>query len=408
MVIPPLVAPGPDLTAEQKARYARHVLLPQVGLEGQRRLCNARVLVVGAGGLGSPALMYLAAAGVGTIGVVDDDVVDASNLQRQVVHGVADVGRPKTESAAETVAAINPLVTVVRHDIRLTADNALGILADYDVVLDGADNFATRYLVNDACVLLGLPHVWGSIYRFDGQVSVWFAGYGPCYRCVFPDPPPPDAVPSCATGGVLGVLCAAIGSVQVAEAVKLIVGQGDPLVGRLLVHDSLRQTWDSLNVRANPECPICGEAPSITSLVDYDEFCGMPGASVPGATAAGAAHGQGSAPGVADVTATELATMLAARERGEVRFELVDVREPGEREVVSIPGARPIHLDQFRSGTVELELPRGIPVVVHCKTGVRSAEAAGLLTAAGWSDVSNLAGGVLAWVQDVDPSLPTY
>jgi len=276
------------------------------------------------------------------------------------------------------------------------------------VVLDGADNFATRYLVNDACVLLGLPHVWGSIYRFDGQVSVWFAGYGPCYRCVFPDPPPPDAVPSCATGGVLGVLCAAIGSVQVAEAVKLIVGQGDPLVGRLLVHDSLRQTWDSLNVRANPECPICGEAPSITSLVDYDEFCGMPGASVPGATAEGASPGDGSAPGVADVTATELATMLAARERGEVRFELVDVREPGEREVVSIPGARPIHLDQFRSGTAELELPRGIPVVVHCKTGVRSAEAAGLLTAAGWSDVSNLAGGVLAWVQDVDPSLPTY
>jgi sulfur-carrier protein adenylyltransferase/sulfurtransferase len=408
MVIPPLVAPGPGLTAEQKARYARHVLLPQVGLEGQRRLCNARVLVVGAGGLGSPALMYLAAAGVGTIGVVDDDVVDASNLQRQVVHGAADVGRPKTESAAETVAAINPLVTVVRHDTRLTSENALEILADYDVVLDGADNFATRYLVNDACVLLGLPHVWGSIYRFDGQVAVWFAGYGPCYRCVFPDPPPPDAVPSCATGGVLGVLCAAIGSVQVAEAVKLIVGQGDPLVGRLLVHDSLRQSWDSLNVRANPECPICGEAPTITSLVDYDEFCGMPGASVPAPAAVAAVPGGAQATTVPEVTATELASMLAARERGEFRFELVDVREPGEREVVSIPGARPIHLDQFRSGTAELELPRGIPVVVHCKTGVRSGEAAGLLAAAGWSDVSNLAGGVLAWVHDVDPSLPTY
>src|SRR6476469_4663221 len=275
MAIPPLVAPGPELTTEQKARYARHILLPEVGVDGQRRLANARVLVVGAGGLGSPALMYLAAAGVGTIGVVDDDVVDASNLQRQVVHGVADVGRPKTESAAETVAAINPLVTVVRHDLRLTSENALEVLADYDVVLDGADNFATRYLVNDACVLLGLPHVWGSIYRFDGQVSVWFAGVGPCYRCVFPEPPPPDAVPSCATGGVLGVLCAAIGSVQVAEAIKLIVGQGDPLVGRLLVNDALRQTWDSLRVSQNPACPLCGDHPTIHELVDYEAFCGL-------------------------------------------------------------------------------------------------------------------------------------
>jgi molybdopterin/thiamine biosynthesis adenylyltransferase/rhodanese-related sulfurtransferase len=406
MAIPPLVAPGPELTALQKARYARHILLPQIGLEGQRRLANARVLVVGAGGLGSPALMYLAAAGVGTIGVADDDVVDASNLQRQVVHGVADVGRLKTESAAETVASINPLVTVVRHDLRLTSANALEILADYDVVLDGADNFASRYLVNDACVLLGLPHVWGSIYRFDGQVSVWFAGYGPCYRCVFPDPPPPDAVPSCATGGVLGVLCAAIGSVQVAEAVKLIVGQGDPLVGRLLVHDSLRQTWDSLTVRADPACPVCGESPTVTSLMDYDEFCGMPGA-VAGAPAAEGAAG-GAIPSFAEVTAVELASMLQARDRGEARFELVDVREPGEREVVSIPGARAIHLDEFRSGTATAELPRGIPVVLHCKSGVRSAEAAELLAATGRQDVSNLAGGVLAWVRDVDPSLPTY
>ena len=394
MAIPPLVAPGPELDTEQKARYARHILLPQVGLEGQRRLANARVLVVGAGGLGSPALLYLAAAGVGTIGVVDDDVVDASNLQRQIVHGVADVGRLKTESAAETVASINPLVTVVRHDLRLTSENALEILADYDVVLDGADNFATRYLVNDACVLLGLPHVWGSIYRFDGQVSVWFAGYGPCYRCVFPEPPPPDAVPSCATGGVLGVLCAAIGSVQVAEAVKLIVGGGEPLVGRLLVHDALRQTWDSLTVRADPACPVCGESPTVTSLVDYDDLCGMPGASVERAAA--------------EVTAVQLASMLRARERGEADFELVDVREPGERDIVSIPGARPIHLDEFRTGAAARQLADGIPVVVHCKSGSRSAEAAALLVAAGRADVSNLAGGVLAWVRDVDPSLPTY
>jgi adenylyltransferase/sulfurtransferase len=402
MGIPPLVDVGSDLTTEQKARYARHILLPEVGVEGQRRLANARVLVVGAGGLGSPALMYLAAAGVGTIGVVDDDVVDASNLQRQVVHGVADVGRPKTESAAETVAAINPLVRVVRHDLRLTSENALEILADYDVVLDGADNFPTRYLVGDACVFLGLPHVWGSIYRFDGQVSVWFSSYGPCSRCVFPDPPPPDAVPSCATGGVLGVLCAAIGSVQVAEAVKLIVGQGEPLVGRLLVHDALRQTWDSLTVRADPDCPVCGESPTVTSLVDYEQFCGMPGAS--GAASAD----EGGVPGFTEVSATELAAMLAARDGGGQQFELVDVREPGERAVVSIPGARPLHLDRFRDGTAAEELPRGIPVVVMCKSGVRSAEAAGLLAATGRADVANLTGGVLAWVQDVDPSLPVY
>ncbi|NYG06196.1 adenylyltransferase/sulfurtransferase [Phycicoccus badiiscoriae] len=411
MAIPPLVAPGPELTTEQKARYARHILLPEVGLEGQRRLASARVLVIGAGGLGSPALMYLAAAGVGTVGVVDDDVVDASNLQRQIVHGVADVGRPKTESAAETVAAINPLVTVVRHDVRLTSENALEILADYDVVLDGADNFPTRYLVNDACVFLGMPHVWGSIYRFDGQVSVWFSGYGPCYRCVFPEPPPPDAVPSCATGGVLGVLCAAIGSVQVAEAVKLIVGQGDPLVGRLLVHDALRQTWDSLTVRADPHCPVCGESPTVTSLVDYEQFCGMPGASATGSAQEGEQDHRDAGPrgaGFAEVSARDLADMLAQRERGDRELELVDVREPGERAVVSIPGARALHLDRFRDGTAAAELPPGIPVVLMCKSGVRSAEAAGILAATGRADVANLTGGVLAWVRDVDPSLPVY
>jgi molybdopterin/thiamine biosynthesis adenylyltransferase/rhodanese-related sulfurtransferase len=398
MGIPPLVAPGPELTVEQKARYARHILLPDIGAEGQRRLANARVLVVGAGGLGSPALLYLAAAGVGTIGIVDDDVVDTSNLQRQVVHGVADVGRPKTESAAETVASVNPLVTVVRHDLRLTADNALEVLADYDVVLDGADNFATRYLVNDACVLLGLPHVWGSIYRFDGQVSVWFAGHGPCYRCVFPDPPPPDAVPSCATGGVLGVLCAAVGSVQVAEAVKLVVGRGEPLVGRLLVHDALRQTWDTLQVRADPACPVCGDAPTITGLVDYDDFCGVGGGSV----------GSAETPGFTEVSATELAQLLEARERGDADFELVDVREPGERDIVAVPGSRAVHLDEFRAGTAAQQLPDGVPVVVLCKSGVRSAEAAGLLAAQGHGDVRNLTGGVLAWVRDVDPDLPVY
>jgi len=402
MGIPPLAEPGPDLTTEEKARYARHILLPDIGIEGQRRLKNARVLVVGAGGLGSPALLYLAAAGVGTIGIVDDDTVDASNLQRQVIHGTPDVGRPKTESAAEAVARVNPLVAVVRHDLRLDSTNALGVIAGYDIVLDGTDNFPTRYLVNDACVLLGIPNAYGSIYRFDGQVSVWFAGHGPCYRCVFPEPPPPDSVPSCATGGVLGVLCAAIGSVQVAETVKLIVGQGDPLVGRILVHDSLRQSWDTLRVSQNPACPLCGDHPTIHELVDYEAFCGL---STGDSAASAAAVG---AEAFGEVSARELADLLGARDRGEESFELVDVRDAGERAVVAIPGARAIHLEEFRSGTALGKLPDGIPVVVLCKSGVRSAEAARLLSEAGRSGVRNLRGGVLAWVHDVDPSLPVY
>ena len=295
MAWPPLVEPAPALSREEVARYARHLLIPEVGLLGQRRLKAARVLVVGAGGLGSPALLYLAAAGVGTIGVVDDDVVETSNLQRQVVHGVGDVGRAKTASAADTLAEVNPLVTVVRHDLRLDSGNALELIGGYDLVLDGTDNFATRYLVNDACVLLGKPHVWGSIYRFDGQVSVWWAEHGPCYRCVFPEPPPPGMVPSCAEGGVLGVLCAAIGSVQATETIKLLTGVGEPLVGRLMVHDALRQSWDTLTVRKDPDCAVCGTSPTVTELVDYEVFCGV---------AEGAAA-------VPTVTATELAAALA-------------------------------------------------------------------------------------------------
>src|SRR5450759_2899447 len=286
MGLPPLVEPSAPLSAPEIERYARHVLIPEVGMEGQRRLKNARVLVVGAGGLGSPALMYLAAAGVGTIGVVDADGVELSNLQRQVVHGVADVGRLKSESAAQRLASVNPLVAVVRHDVRIDSTNALEIIDDYDLVLDGTDNFPTRYLLNDACVLLGKPNVWGSIYRFDGQVSIWWAQHGPCYRCVFPEPPPPGLVPSCAEGGVLGVLCAAVGSIQAAEAVKLIVGIGDPLIGRLMVHDALRQSWDALAVRKDPDCAVCGESPSVIELVDYQGFCGMPGGSVPAAAGA--------------------------------------------------------------------------------------------------------------------------
>jgi sulfur-carrier protein adenylyltransferase/sulfurtransferase len=405
MELPPLVGPSGRLSTEEVERYARHVLIPDVGMEGQRRLKNARVLVVGAGGLGSPALIYLAAAGVGTIGVVDDDVVELSNLQRQVVHGVADVGRLKSESATQTLASVNPLVRVVRHDVRIDSTNALEIIADYDLVLDGTDNFPTRYLLNDACVLLGKPDVWGSIYRFDGQASVWWARHGPCYRCVFPEPPPPGLVPSCAEGGVLGVLCAAIGSIQAAEVVKLIVGIGDPLVGRLMVHDALRQSWDALTVRKDPDCAVCGESPTVTELVDYQGFCvGVPpaGGGIPGGSAQ-------AAPGAAVplISARELADLLSGRGASSGVL-LVDVRGSDERSITSIPGAQAIHLDEFRSGAAVLQIPFDRPVIIHCKVGGRSEEASQILIEAGHPDVRSLEGGVLAWVRDVDPSQPSY
>lgn len=373
-------------------RYARHLLIPGVGREGQERLAAARVLVVGAGGLGSPALLYLAAAGVGTIGVVDADVVELTNLQRQVIHSDADLGRPKTESAAAAVARVNPHVQVVRHDLVLDSSNALEVIRDYDVVVDGTDNFPTRYLLNDACVLLGKPHVWGSILRFDGQVSVWWAGHGPCYRCVFPEPPPPGSVPSCAEGGVFGVLCAAIGSVQSAEAIKLLLGVGEPLTGRLLVHDALRQTWDTLTVRADPSCPACGSEPTITELIDYAEFCGVPG---------GPAAGEDAVP---EVSVRQMAEELA----GAAPPLLVDVRGEEERAIASIPGAVPIHLDRFRSGEAWAQLPRDRRVLIHCKVGGRSAEATRLAMRAGYTDVANVAGGVLAYVRELDPTQPEY
>jgi adenylyltransferase/sulfurtransferase len=394
---PPLVEPGPPLDRAQVARYARHLLLPDVGELGQRRLCAARVLVVGAGGLGSPALLYLAAAGVGTIGVCDPDVVEASNLQRQVVHGVSDVGRPKVESAAASLAEVNPLVRVVQHRERLDSSNALELLAGYDLVLDGTDNFATRYLVNDACAILGIPDVWGSVYRFDGQVSVFWAGEGPCYRCLFPEPPPPGSVPSCAEGGVLGLLCAAVGAAQASEVVKLIVGIGDPLVGRLLVHDALQASWRELQLLPDPACPVCGDAPTITrstGLIDYDVFCGLP----PG----GSAARDESLP---VVHAGELAHWLADDRRDVL---LVDVREPGERAIVAIPGAVPIARADFDSGAALAQIPFDRPVVLHCKSGGRSASALRILLDAGHPDARHLEGGVLAWVNDVDPALPTY
>lgn len=392
MATQPLVETGRALSKAETTRYARHVLVPGVGLEGQGRLAAAKVLVVGAGGLGSPALLYLAAAGVGTIGIVDADVVELTNLHRQVIHSDDDIGHLKTESAEASVHRVNPHVAVVRHDLTLDSSNALEVIAGYDVVVDGTDNFPTRYLVNDACVLLGKPHVWGSILRFDGQVSVWWAGHGPCYRCVFPEPPPAGTVPSCAEGGVLGVLCAAIGSVQSTEAIKLLLGLGEPLVGRLLVHDALRQTWDSLTVRADPDCPVCGTEPTVTELIDYVEFCGVPGAP---------AHDEG---GIPSVTVREMAAELATPHPP----LLVDVRGDDERLIASIPGSVPIHLDRFRDGDAFDELPRERRVLIHCKVGGRSAEATRLALRAGYTDVANVDGGILAYLRELDPSQPEY
>ena len=298
MSLPPLVSPADDLTVEEVRRYSRHLIIPDVGKTGQRRLKNARVLVVGAGGLGSPALLYLAAAGVGTLGVIDFDVVDESNLQRQIIHGQSDIGRPKAVSAMESIREVNPLVNVVLHEERLDSDNAMQIFEPYDLIVNGTDNFATRYLVNDACVLLGKPYVWGSIYRFDGQASVFWAEHGPCYRCLYPEPPPPGMVPSCAEGGVLGVLCASIGSIQVNEAIKLIIGIGEPLAGRLMIYDALDMSYRSVKVRKDPECPVCGKNPTITELIDYEEFCGTVSEDAQKAAAG------------STITATELKDML--------------------------------------------------------------------------------------------------
>ncbi|WP_308738181.1 ThiF family adenylyltransferase [Knoellia flava] len=392
------VAPlGEALSPRERTRFARHVILPGVGDEGQRRMRSARVLVVGAGGLGSPVLLYLAAAGVGRLTVVDDDVVDPTNLQRQVVHGVADVGRDKTASAVDALARLAPEVEVRPVAERLTSANVLDLVADHDVVVDGADNFPTRYLVGDACGRLGVPHVWGSVYQHDAQVSVWWAGVGPCYRCVFPTPPPPGAVPSCSTGGVLGASVGAVGSVMAEEVVKLLVGGGEPLVGRLLLHDAWRQEWSTIAVAADPHCAVCG--------VEADERAplGIEDVQAHETTA------QGEPNGLPAVSASDLATRLRAREAGADDFVLLDVREPGERDVVVIPGALAVPLGEVRTRGREAlaQVADGIQVLVHCKTGARSAEAVERLRAEG-VDALDVTGGVLAWVRDVDPSQPTY
>ncbi len=379
----PLVAPAPELTTEELTRYARNLTLPQLGTEGQRRLKAARVLVVGAGGLGSPALQYLAAAGVGTIGVVDDDVVDVSNLHRQVIHGSTDVGRPKVDSAAEAVARINPLVTVRTHPVRLDATNAVDLVSQYDLVLDGADNFATRYVVSDACTLAGVPCVWGSILRFEGRVSVFWSGHGPTYRDLHPDPPEPGEVPSCAEGGVLGMLPATIGAVMVTEATKLITGIGRPLLGRLLLHDALAMTWREVGLSVDPH------APPVTAVEPPATTCGTEPA----------AHEV--------VTAAELADLLARREQGRASLCLVDVREPWEREVACIPGSLAVPLDDLLAKGAAA-LPRealGRELVLHCLSGVRSAQALAAIRAhyAGREEgVRHLDGGIEAWLRAVD------
>jgi sulfur-carrier protein adenylyltransferase/sulfurtransferase len=386
VALPPLVEPAAELSVDEVRRYSRHLIIPDVGVTGQKRLKNAKVLVVGAGGLGSPALLYLAAAGVGTLGILDFDVVDESNLQRQVIHGQSDVGRPKAESARDSVREINPFVEVVLHEERLDSDNALDIFRPYDLILDGTDNFATRYLVNDACVLLGKPYVWGSIYRFEGQVSVFWDEYGPNYRDLYPEPPPPGMVPSCAEGGVLGVLCASVGSVMVTEAIKLITGIGEPLLGRLMVYDALEMSYRTIKVRKDPA------GAKITELIDYEEFCG-----VVSDEAQRAASGS-------TITATELKEMLDA---GKDPY-LVDVREPVEYEIVKIPGGVLVPKDRILSGEALAELPQDKPLVLYCRTGVRSAEALAAVKAAGFRDAVHVQGGVTAWATQVDPSLPTY
>jgi molybdopterin/thiamine biosynthesis adenylyltransferase/rhodanese-related sulfurtransferase len=390
--LPPLVAPADELTVDEVRRYSRHLIIPDVGMTGQKRLKNAKVLVVGAGGLGSPALLYLAAAGVGTLGIIDFDVVDESNLQRQVIHGQSDIGRPKAVSARESIREVNPYVNVVLHEERLDSGNAMKIFAPYDLIVDGTDNFATRYLVNDACVLLGKPYVWGSIYRFDGQASVFWAEHGPCYRCLYPEPPPPGMVPSCAEGGVLGVLCASVGSIQVNEAIKVITGIGEPLVGRLMIYDALEMSYRTVRVQKDPECPVCGKNPSITELIDYEEFCGA------------VSHEAEEAAAGSTISARDLKAMMDA---GENIF-VVDVREPNEYEIVSIPGAHLIPKGEFLSGEALGKLPQDKKLVLHCKSGQRSAECLAIAKNAGFSDAVHVGGGVLAWITQVDPSLPSY
>jgi molybdopterin/thiamine biosynthesis adenylyltransferase/rhodanese-related sulfurtransferase len=379
-----------ELSNEEIARYSRHLIMPEVALDGQKRLKQARVLTIGAGGLGSPLALYLAAAGVGTLGIVDFDVVDESNLQRQIIHGTSDLGRPKMESAREKIEDINPNVNVEAFEEALTSENALEIFEDFDVVVDGTDNFPTRYLVNDACVITGKPNVYGSIFRFEGQASVFYAEEGPCYRCLYPEPPPPGLVPSCAEGGVLGILPGAIGTIQATETVKLLLGIGEPLIGRLLLYDALSMRFREMKLRKDPDCPVCGENPTVTELIDYQEFCGIP-----------QAQQADQADDVPEITVRELKEKL---DNGQ-NVSVLDVREPHEYEVANID-ARLIPLGELPERLIELD--RDETLAVHCKTGARSARAVQLLKEAGFQNVYNVRGGITAWSEEIDPSVPRY
>ncbi len=385
-----------NLSKEEVLRYSRHLIMPEVGIEGQKKLKAAKVLLIGTGGLGSPTSLYLAAAGVGTLGIVDYDVVDFTNLQRQVIHGTKDVGKPKLQSAAETLADVNPFLKIVQYEVPFTSANALEIARGYDLIIDGTDNFPTRYLVNDVAVMLGIPNIYGSIFRFEGQVSVFAAEGGPCYRCMFPEPPPPGLVPSCAEGGVLGILPGTIGTLQATEAIKWIMGIGKPLVGRMLLYDALEMTWDTIKIHKNPNCPICGDHPTITELIDYEQFCGVPAHD---RSEYGKDAEKRPVPGI---TVKELKTRLDA---GENLF-ILDVRDPHEAEISSLGANKLIPKNVVRQRLNEI--PRDVPVIVHCRTGVRSADVVRWLEDEGYTNAVNLLGGINAWAGKIDPSIPVY
>jgi sulfur-carrier protein adenylyltransferase/sulfurtransferase len=384
--------PLPELTTDDLSRYSRHLILPEVGMEGQQRLKAAKVLCVGTGGLGSPLAFYLAAAGVGTLGLVDFDVVDASNLQRQIIHSTKDIGRKKLDSAAEKLTALNPSLNVVKHEVMLSSANALEIIKDYDIVADGTDNFPTRYLVNDACVILGKPNAYGSIFRFEGQASVFATEDGPCYRCLYPEPPPPGLVPSCAEGGVLGILPGLVGVIQATEVIKLILGKGSTLIGRLMLVDALNMRFRELKLRKNPECPVCGENPTITQLIDYQQFCGI----VPESK-----EDKSMKNGIPQITVKELKSRIDAGED----VQLIDVREPYEFQIAQI-GGKLIPQNDVPQRLAEID--RNREVIVHCRSGARSQRIAEFLVQSGYLKVANLAGGILAWSDEIDPKVQKY
>jgi sulfur-carrier protein adenylyltransferase/sulfurtransferase len=397
-----VAAPPITLNKDEILRYSRHLILPEVGMEGQLKLKNAKVLMVGAGGLGAPLGLYLAASGVGRVGIVDFDVVDYTNLQRQVIHGTKDVGRKKLDSAADSMLDINPYMQVDKFDTAITSENALDIIKDYDMVVDGTDNFPTRYLINDACVLLKKPNVYGSIFRFEGQATIFAYPGGPCYRCLYPEPPPPGLVPSCAEGGVLGILPGTIGLIQATEAVKLILGVGESLLGRLLLYDALAMHFRELKLRRNPECPVCGDNPSIHELIDYHQFCGVPNPAEVAAMSEKSAEQQA---GYMSDTEIDAVALKARLDRGD-KFQFIDVREPNEYQIASIPGAKLIPLGDVPKRVGELD--PNTEVIVHCKMGGRSAKACDFLRQSGFKNVKNMLGGITAWSDKIDPSVPKY